>query len=88
MSGDLQVMNVLALHGQRAALQQEQLCSETTGEPEAAAPATQTDRQTDIYRNHAVAAGHTSRVSWIRHLGRTWSSLAGCDTAGTHSRIK
>lgn len=37
-------MNVLALHGQRAALQQEQLCSETTEEPEAAAPAAQTDR--------------------------------------------
>lgn len=48
-------MNVLAPRGQRAALQQGQLCSGTTEEPEAAAPAA----QTDIYRNHAVAAGHT-----------------------------
>lgn len=80
-------MNVLAPRGQRAALQQEQLCSETTEEPEAATPGAQTDRQTDSYRNHAVAAGHT-RVSWVHHSGPTWSSLAGCDTAGTHSRIR
>lgn len=80
-------MNVLAPRGQRAALQQGQLCSGTTEEPEAAAPAAQMDRQTDSYRNHAVAAGHT-HVSWIRHSGPTWSSLAGCSTAGTHSRIK
>lgn len=52
-------MNVLAPRGQRAALQQGQLCSGTTEEPEAAAPAAQTDRQTDSHRNHAVAAGHT-----------------------------
>lgn len=44
LCGDLQVMSVLAQHRQRAALQQEQLCSETTEEPEDAAPVTQTDR--------------------------------------------
>lgn len=44
----LRVMNVLLLNGWRAELQREQLCSEKTEETEAAAPARQTDGQTDI----------------------------------------
>lgn len=77
-------MNALSPHGQRAELQQEQLCSEKTAETEAAAPATHTDTRLVTLRPQDalhVWAG-------IVICGPTWSSLTGCDTAGTHSRIK
>lgn len=74
-------MNALARRGQRAALQQEQLCSETTEAPEAAAPATHTHTHTDMNCNHALAAGHVVceldssfwtnlvKPGWMRHSG-------------------
>lgn len=57
-------MNGLSPHGQRAELQQEQLCSEKTAETEAAAPATHTQTRLVMLRPQDAL----TRVSWNRHL--------------------